>query len=85
MRDHGVIYTSATPPPLLPGENLDKQPIHVWPTNRDTLAPESRVNYGKVYAVEHNVKVRDIGMVDEEHLPLIDLYYEAYLDGLSES
>ncbi|KAF2466760.1 uncharacterized protein BDR25DRAFT_236671 [Lindgomyces ingoldianus] len=37
----------------------------------NTLAPESRVNHGKLYVVEHNVKVHDLGMFDEEHLPLI--------------
>jgi len=28
---------------------------------RDTLVPESRINYAKIYTVEHNVKVAFIG------------------------
>ncbi|KAH8634480.1 hypothetical protein IG631_09880 [Alternaria alternata] len=77
MSDHGVIHTSATAPNLLPGEALTKYSIQVQSTEGELLEPESRVNYGKAYAVEHNVKVLDIGMVLEGHRYLIKQYFDA--------
>jgi hypothetical protein len=32
------------------------------------MDPESRVNFGKTYTVEHNVKVYDFGHVDKNYL-----------------
>jgi hypothetical protein len=34
-------------------------------TQRDKLEPASRINYAKVYTVEHNVKVCFIGHIAE--------------------
>ncbi|KAF2823149.1 hypothetical protein CC86DRAFT_300134 [Ophiobolus disseminans] len=75
--DHGVIHTSKTAPVLLPGEQLTKYSIRVQPDEAETLEPSSRVNYGKAYAVEHNVKVLNIGMVVENHRYLIESYFRA--------
>lgn len=63
--DHAIIYTSGQPPDLLPNEPaLHKNPIRVVPESRRVkLAPESRVNYSKLYTVEHNVKVCFIGKI----------------------
>jgi hypothetical protein len=80
VHDHGVVYTgnSATPPPpLLFGEGITKQPIRVEPKGNEWLHRESRVNFGKPYAVEHNVKVMEIGMVAPEHMHLLESYFEA--------
>jgi len=79
--DHGVIHSSATPPNLLPGEHLTKDSLRVELTSGEELDPASRVNYGKAYAVEHNVKVLDIGMVVEGHRYLITNYFEAAMRG----
>jgi len=51
------------PPSELSGESqLEKIPIQVIPrTARDKLERDSRVNYAKLYTVEHNVKVSFIG------------------------
>lgn len=81
MHDHGVIHTTVHPPNLIPGENLTKYSIRVEPTANETLEPQSRVNYGKAYAVEHNVKVLDIGMVLEGHRYLIEQYFESAMLG----
>ena len=34
-----------------------------------------RINFGIVYAVEHNVKVMDIGLVSDHHLPRLMEYF----------
>ena len=81
MHDHGVIHTTLNAPNLMPGENLTKYSIRVEPTGSETLESESRVNYGKAYAVEHNVKVLDIGMVVEGHRYLIETYFDSAMRG----
>jgi hypothetical protein len=74
--DHAIIYTTNQPPALLPNEPiLHKIPIKVVPDSRRVkLAPESRVNYNKLYTVEHNVKVCFIGKIalDSERQFLAD-------------
>jgi hypothetical protein len=43
-------------------------PIRVIPKSKTTkLDPMSRINYSKIYTVEHNVKVYDFGDVDEDY------------------
>jgi len=76
-RDHGIIYTGDKTPQLSRTENLNIRPIHVLPKEAEGLAPESRIDYGKSYAVEHNVKVADIGTVDEAHLDRLQRYSKA--------
>lgn len=64
--DHAIIYTGDRPPRGIEGEDqLKLRPIRVIPkTPRDKLEKESRINYAKIYTVEHNVKVHFIGYVD---------------------
>ena len=76
--DHCIIYTSTRPPDLLPGEEPHlgelglRSPIRVSPVNiGDRLAETSRLNYGKLYTVEHNVKVSEFGSVHPDYLPIL--------------
>ncbi|KAF2469454.1 uncharacterized protein BDR25DRAFT_49675 [Lindgomyces ingoldianus] len=76
--DHAIVYTghSGVPPPaLLAGEYITKLPLRVIPYKNESLDKESRVNFGKPYAVEHNVKVVEIGMIAEEHIHLLVNYF----------
>lgn len=63
--DHAIIYTGKVAPLPLQGENrIHKRPVRVDNSDsRRKLAPQSRVNYNKVYTVEHNVKVCFIGKI----------------------
>lgn len=71
---HAIMYTSDTPPEPLPSERprwagelpmgdairvIGNKP---WANKMDS---KSRVNFLKVYTVEHNVKVDDFGYVDK--------------------
>jgi hypothetical protein len=76
-----VIHTSTPAPNLLPGEYLTKYSIQIIPTAQEYLELESRVNYGKAYAVEHNVKVLDVGMVLDTHRYLIQKYFDSAMRG----
>lgn len=52
------------PPKPRTGEDFLRDPIRVVPqTDRDKLHPYSRINYAKIYTVEHNVKVLFIGQI----------------------
>lgn len=83
VEDHAVIYTGlpgAQPPQLYAGEEaIVKQALRVHPINgSESLNVSSRINFGKPYAVEHNVKLAEIGIIAQEHLHLLVTYfYEA--------
>lgn len=81
MADHGIIHTTQPAPNQLPGELLTKYSIYVERSGPEILLPASRVNYGKAYAVEHNVKLLDIGMVTEDHRYLLAAYFDAAMRG----
>lgn len=61
--DHSVIYTSPTAPAPFPEERITKQPIRVIPRGGQSLRPESRLNFGKTYCVEHYCPVINIGRI----------------------
>lgn len=70
---HAIIYTESasnnpmSAPSVFAGEHpLQNGPICVKPMDlRYMLDPTSRVNYAKVYTVEHNVKVAFTGRIHE--------------------
>lgn len=72
---HAIIYTSKTAPKPQateragPGEAPMLTPIRVRPKKKmENLDPMARVNFGKLYTVEHNVKVYDFGDVHKDHI-----------------
>lgn len=77
---HTVIYmlgqtdTSST---LRANERgMTKEPIAVKPSRPDSrLNPMSRLNFGKVYTVEHNIKAMDVGMVVKESMMHLKTYF----------
>ena len=49
-----------------------RSPIRVRPsTDGDRMEAASRLNYGKMYTVEHNVRVYDFGMVRSSDIPIL--------------
>ncbi|KAL3463917.1 hypothetical protein BJX64DRAFT_107627 [Aspergillus heterothallicus] len=68
---HTIVYMSGTEPRLSPNEPLmPKEPLEVDPTRLDeTLHLKSRLNFGKIYTVEHNVKVLPIGEIAKPSMP----------------
>jgi hypothetical protein len=71
--DHAQIYTldknQKKAPPLKQGEfRLTKKAIRVDPISPShKLDPASRLNYAKLYTVEHNVKVYFVGWVAKHY------------------
>jgi len=69
MLEHSIVFTGKNPPKPLKGEHGMLQPIKVVPKTRsDKLQAESRINFGKVYTVEHNCKVYDFGNVHPDYV-----------------
>ncbi|KAA8644037.1 uncharacterized protein ATNIH1004_008234 [Aspergillus tanneri] len=68
---HAVIYMEGTYPKVDPAERgITKEPIEVTPASPDQkLDYMSRLNFGKIYTVEHNVKVLHVGKITDRTLP----------------
>ena len=65
---HSVAYTTNNAPELLEGEVLNRYAIKIDAEDGECLQPESRINFSKIYTIEHNVKVKKIGKVAKEYL-----------------
>jgi hypothetical protein len=68
--EHAVIHMKGTTPVRFLGENgMTVEPIAVEPAEPGlTLEAASRVRLGKLYPIEWNVKVKDIGKVIPEDM-----------------
>jgi hypothetical protein len=73
---HCIIYTGDSPESFKNEPDTFNGPIRMGPkTSRDKLDPASRLNFAKVYTVEHNVKVYFIGKISSKHVHrLVDTY-----------
>jgi hypothetical protein len=61
---HAMIHTSREVPSPLRGEQLVMRAVRMEPSSpQEKLDPKSRVNYAKVYTIEHNIKVCFIGKI----------------------
>jgi hypothetical protein len=68
---HAIIYTGRLEPKPTPYEQGSgmRPSIRLRPLRKgEALHNMSRVNSDKLYTVEHNVKVREFGQVDAEHI-----------------
>ncbi len=76
--DHAIIYTGDEIPDILAGEEgLTKDALQVIEGSPENLLdPLSRVNFGKVYTVEHNVKVKNVGLVASGSMAKLKGYYK---------
>ncbi|KAF2803223.1 uncharacterized protein BDZ99DRAFT_399987 [Mytilinidion resinicola] len=85
--DHSIVYYAGLQMPTpLPGEiRITKPPIGVIPTANDTSLTQmdvaSRLNFGKAYLIEYNVKVKDHGKVRAEDMDTLIYHYKKELNG----
>ncbi|KAI5362496.1 hypothetical protein Slin14017_G077330 [Septoria linicola] len=86
--DHGIVHTSRDPPtphpdeaPLRGESGMMPNAIRVVPDEPGKkLADMSRIHYGKVYTIEHNVKAEGVGMVHDASLPLLLMQNDQVLE-----
>ncbi|KAM0718567.1 hypothetical protein Q7P37_005637 [Cladosporium fusiforme] len=71
--DHGIVFTGSNAPQAFKHEKgILLGAIRVDPSNAsDRLHVASRLNYGKVYNVEHNVEVKPYGIVNSNFMHLL--------------
>lgn len=82
-RAHSIVYMSGTRPSCLPEEERDltKKPIAVEKASDDQkLDIMSRLNFKKIYTIEHNVKVMNVGKVTRDSLPVFLKYWKQSLN-----
>lgn len=80
QREHGIIYTGDQPPQRLKQEaNLRKDPIKVDVTDLSMkLSTESRINYAFTRPIQHNVKVKNVGMIARSDMVKLYSYWSSY-------
>jgi hypothetical protein len=71
---HAIAYMTARAPNPLPDEQLNRHSIKIIPRGGEQLHAASRINFSKIYTVEHNLKVKSIGVVPDEYLAWVKLY-----------
>jgi hypothetical protein len=75
--DHAVIYTGKAPL-MKEREKITKRAIRMIPINpKHKLDNASRLNYAKLYTIEHNVKVQFIGAVAPKYEQQVVIDYNA--------
>jgi hypothetical protein len=86
LRSHfeGMVFSGRTVPTLQQNEQ-GLQPVAIridLDDNSTALHHTSRINYSKVYTIEHNVKVKPFGMVNRDHIrSLMDQFRAVFLAG----
>lgn len=81
--EHAIVHTTKTAPEPLPGERPTRgeapmlpQSIRVDVDNKyDKLDSTSRINFGKVYSVEYNIRVRSLGKVNRDSMQCFCYYF----------
>jgi hypothetical protein len=78
--DHSVVYLQGKQPVMYKEEverGLVKDSIMIEPTEaNEEMDPGSRLRYGKMYAIEWNIKFRDIGMVSAHDRTKLMKYFK---------
>jgi hypothetical protein len=71
--EHGIIYTWGKTPQLLSGETgIEKASLSVvMPKYETPLNEASRIYYGIHHPIQYNVKVKEIGYVPRDQVPIL--------------
>ena len=79
QNDQCIVYTGPIAPAKLAMEKkMHKDPIQMIPINpQEKLDPLSRTDLAKIFPVEHNVKLREVGMVSNAHLKKLIAYVKS--------
>ncbi|KAH7312915.1 hypothetical protein BKA65DRAFT_148873 [Rhexocercosporidium sp. MPI-PUGE-AT-0058] len=80
-QDHAVVHSFGDPEPRpLPDEYITIRGFAVkLEEPGETISPMSRLDFGKIYTVEHNLKILRVGRILPGQLPALE---EAFIDAL---
>jgi hypothetical protein len=73
-QNHAVVFVEGGPRPVpAPNEMPGKEAVPIILENqKETLEPMSRIDFSRVYTVEHNLRVLKIGRISPNHLASFD-------------
>ena len=84
-QDHAAAYAIGSapadreghlPPHLLRVEKLDKVPFPIIVEERDEyIDPMTRINFGQVFTIQHNLTIARIGRIPDSHLAVLNQYF----------
>ena len=79
-REHTIVYSGNRAPDKLVGETrLHKDPLRVVPVdNSQKLDDLSRIDFGKTYPIQHNVKVKHVGSVAPQDFHKLIQYWRQH-------
>ncbi|KAE9363763.1 hypothetical protein N431DRAFT_356603 [Stipitochalara longipes BDJ] len=72
--DHAVVYGSKDPIPAYAESAREPIPVIIEESS-ESIDPKSLIDFGRVYTVEHNVKVLNVGRVPKSHKKCLDQYF----------
>lgn len=77
-RDFVVLYPhSIEPPEPWPEEGIERDPLGVIiEEGQQYLSPSARIDCGRIYTVEDNLKVMKIGRIHPTSVPLLEQYFQ---------
>lgn len=70
-RHHAPLVAKGQKELLLDGEEGLLPALHVILENNSTIDPVARINFGKIYTVEQNVKVCSVGRIAPEDIQML--------------
>jgi hypothetical protein len=75
-QDYAAVFAEGSQPVLDPMEGIVRTSLPIIVENEnETIDPMSRLNFGRVYTVEHNIKVAKVGRIGQDHIKLLDDYF----------
>jgi hypothetical protein len=81
-QDYAAVYAEGDKPRFQPGEHLDKKPFPIKvEDSKEKIDNMSRLNFSRIYTVEHNVKVLKVGRIPDNYLPQLNRYFVATITG----
>ncbi|KAI9874205.1 MAG: hypothetical protein M1830_010077, partial [Pleopsidium flavum] len=79
-KEHAIIYSGNEIPSKLEGERgLNKDALRVQLVDMSQkLDPRSRVNFGRTFTIQHNVKVKEVGMLTSSDMHKLIWYWKEF-------
>jgi hypothetical protein len=80
-RHHAPLVVKGQKELLLKGEDGLLPALHVILENKSTIDRLARINFGKIYTIEQNVKVCSVGRIAPEDIPRLRMFWIRYSVG----
>jgi hypothetical protein len=74
--DYAAVYPMGSEPNIGISEKMSKKPLPIIIEDpKERIDPTSRLNFGQVYTIQHNLKVLKIGRIPDEYLTILNGYF----------